>query len=216
MRRQFPLGKRQVGGQLVTVALIECGCGCGATGEFRQSGHQRRPPEAIEQYFRNHGWTVGKKPRADRSPACTSKGSEKPVTQAAKQETKPELTLVEPREMSRDDRRIIFAKIDEIYIDEKQGYVAPWTDAAVAQDLGVPRAWVKQVRDEMFGPEGSNAMFDEYQTQLRAVLRELGELKSEHVAAVKSFTDRHASLTGRLDELQRVSRSIDKAIGRAS
>lgn len=33
-----------------------------------------------------------------------------------------------------------------------KGYDAGWSDEAVAKDLGIPRAWVTSVRDEMFGP----------------------------------------------------------------
>jgi hypothetical protein len=62
-----------------------------------------------------------------------------------------------PREMSRADRRIIIAKIEEVYLDEQTGYSDGWSDQRVANDLGVPRAWVARLREENFGPEASNA-----------------------------------------------------------
>ena len=57
-----------------------------------------------------------------------------------------------PRTMSRDDRRIIFGKLETCWSDEKKTYDQGWTDERVAKDLGVPRAWVSTVRDENFGP----------------------------------------------------------------
>lgn len=61
--------------------------------------------------------------------------------------------LVEPpREMSREDRRLVFAKIDEHYLDNS--YEKDWNDRRVATDLGVPLAWVQDIRDVNFGPEG--------------------------------------------------------------
>ncbi len=48
-----------------------------------------------------------------------------------------------PAELTRENRRIILAKLEEVYVDEKTGYSPGWTDAKLALDLGVPRAWVK-------------------------------------------------------------------------
>ena len=39
-------------------------------------------------------------------------------------------------QMTRAERRIIFAKLEEVYEDEERGYKVPWTDAAVANRFG--------------------------------------------------------------------------------
>lgn len=67
-----------------------------------------------------------------------------------------------PREMSRDDRRVIFAKLDEVYLDEKRGYDSGWSDHKVASDLGVPRKWVEIIRAENFGAIGTNEEMAEF------------------------------------------------------
>ena len=54
--------------------------------------------------------------------------------------------------MTRDERRIIFEKINEIYVGEKVGYSDSWDDEKVAKDLGVPRAWVSAIREDMIWP----------------------------------------------------------------
>lgn len=58
-----------------------------------------------------------------------------------------------PKTMTREDRRIIFEKLNEVYLDDKVGYSDGWSDDKVANDLAVPRAWVKLIRDENFGDE---------------------------------------------------------------
>ena len=83
------------------------------------------------------------------------------------------------RSMTRDERRIIFQKIDDVYVGEKVGYSAGWSDARIATDLGVPRVWVSKIRDENFGPD-----IDEQSTKLVAEAREiLAEIKSVGLSA---------------------------------
>lgn len=49
-------------------------------------------------------------------------------------------------------------------------------DGKVANDLGVPRAWVTGIRDEMFGPEGSNEQIRATIAEATAVLEEIKAL----------------------------------------
>jgi len=58
-----------------------------------------------------------------------------------------------PREITREERRLIIGKLEEVYIDEKRGYSGGWHDERVAKEMGVPRAWVAMLRDENFGPQ---------------------------------------------------------------
>lgn len=54
--------------------------------------------------------------------------------------------------MTRDERYLIFKKIDEYYMGETVGYSGDWNDEKIAKDLGVPMAFVSTVREESFGP----------------------------------------------------------------
>lgn len=69
-----------------------------------------------------------------------------------KQENAPTVVAEPPRQMNKEDRRLIWGKIEEVYLDN--AYSSGWNDKKVAEDLGVPLAWVKNIRDENFGPEG--------------------------------------------------------------
>ena len=83
------------------------------------------------------------------------------------------------RQMQRDDRRIIFEKLNEVYLDEKQGYASPWTDDKVSKDLGVPRAWVSNVREEMFGPIATNSSIEEALKAVREVTVEIAKHREQ-------------------------------------
>lgn len=104
----------------------------------------------------------------------------------------PSLKAVPPREMSRDDRRLIFAKLDEIYVSETEGYAPGWTDEKVASDLGIPRAWVETIRDENFGPLKDNA-------ETRKLLAEVEEL----VKQVKGVETKAADLLRKAHEIRK-------------
>ena len=79
-----------------------------------------------------------------------------------------------PRTMTRDERRIIFEKLNDVYVSEKVGYMEDWNDEKVAKDLGVARAWVSGLREEMFGPD-----INEQSTRVIAEAREvMGEIKA--------------------------------------
>lgn len=162
------------------------------------------PPEAGNRYFGRQGWKIGSTKKGDLCSACQK--LHKPKLEVVK--TMQPDTAEKPREMSRDERRIIFAKIDELYISEKQGYQPPWTDGAVARDLGVPQTWVASVREEMFGPEGSNAEIDEFMRIAEPVLKECRDL----VNAAKSTMVKANELVGRIEELERTVRKIEREI----
>lgn len=198
--RSFPFETIVRDGRPCSAMRIECGK-CDAKAYMAQTGVKRKPNEAAEQYFRNHGWRVGNGPRADLCPSCQPKRPELKVVnmeQPAKAEA--------PREMTRDDRRIVFAKIDEVY--EKDRYSHPWTDGAVARDLGVPQAWVALVRDEMFGPEGGNPVIDGFLRQAEPILKECRDL----VNAARSLIEEGRKIADRVDELERTARAIERDV----
>lgn len=150
---------------------------CSACPEGESLGHtnigEERATHVVPQTFARRGWIVGRTPERDLCPACahasgpipmkpepspmvsntvTPMRSAAPAAPAA--QAKPEAAgALPPREMSRDERRIINAKIDEVYVDEAHGYTIGWNDDRVAADLGVPRAWIAKMRDENFGPD---------------------------------------------------------------
>jgi hypothetical protein len=121
--------------------------------------------------------------------------------------------------MGREDRRIIFDKLNGVYLDERRGYDTGWSDHKVSTDLGVPRAWVEQVREEMFGPVNSNPDIEAF---VKAV-RELQEIKDQ-LAKMAAFRDQIeaikvaiggvnlASVLDRVAKLEKVATEVRKHI----
>lgn len=105
--------------------------------------------------------------------------------------------LAPKRELSFADRRIINAKLEEVYENELVGYRKDHSDTSVAKDLGVIEAWVAEVRAANFGPAAGN----EAAQQLRT---EIADLRSQHAEWVKvgeSIARQLASVSDRLAAL---------------
>ena len=118
-----------------------------------------------------------------------------------------------PRQMSREDRRLIFAKLEEVYIDEKTGYSTGWNDDAVAKDMACPRAWVEEIREQNFGPQKTDQSAEV--VAIRAALNEAEADITVATNALKLARTAHAEVEkdmARADALiVAASRSIEAA-----
>jgi hypothetical protein len=143
--------------------MVTCSC-CGYTASTGRSsgGGGYLPPDAISRFFRNKGWRIGNVGKKDVCPICAVPArktvtKEHDMSRDAKViEIKPALTGVSelpPREMTREDRRIIFAQLEEVYVDEHTGYSTDWNDERVSKHLNCPRKWIETIREENFGPQ---------------------------------------------------------------
>lgn len=134
---------------------------CGKSGDclmntmMSGAGSEEKEQRIVGRKFNEMGWAVDLHKGKHFCPACQASPQVKPQKQEMEMGVVPL-----PKPMGREDKRLIFEKLNEVYIDEKEGYSTPWTDDKVAKDLGVPRAWVADVRDEMFGPVASNSDID--------------------------------------------------------
>lgn len=93
-------------------------------------------------------------------------------------------TRAEPRLMDRDDRRLIFGELDTLYLDAKQGYKPGASDQIIAESLGVPVLWVRNVREEMFGPADG----DKRTKQVQELRARLDALNPKIMAVTKDVT----------------------------
>lgn len=159
------------GGRKVPGAVITCGR-CGKVASIAvntfsrpsRSGSVSMEDVFIQKKARGLGWKVGNRISDLRCAGCFSairaaaaKSQGNKMEGAVQEVAKLVVVANEPgsREMAREDRRIIFEKLNEVYVNEKVGYGNGWNDQKVATDLGIPRAWVSQIRDDNFGPEGN-------------------------------------------------------------
>lgn len=188
---------------------------CGSCGEkdhiINTSELKALPPAMVAKKFEQAGWVVGAGPAADRCPACVARirGPKPALKIVPKPEaTMPEAVAAPPPQMTREDRRVIFEKLNEVYVDERTGYDRGWSDKRVAEDLGTRRAWVQQVRDEMFGPARDNDDIREFAAAQAA-------LASDVASLTKDFADivsRVKSVEARSAELAKTAAAILKAV----
>lgn len=170
------------GGARTRGAISTCGH-CGVVGTvpvntFKGGNADEQEEKFVARKLENAGWLIGKKSNQNRCPGCYSaiKASAKRKAADKMSNEQKVVAVASFQNMSRDDRRIIFEKLNDVYQDEKTGYSADWTDAKVASDLGVARAWVSKVRDEMFGPEAANDGIRKSLEEARATLAECRKL----------------------------------------
>lgn len=221
----FLYGKVKYGDEkMVRGVTISCGY-CPATEDIAVNGFQTTSgiDDAQERRFitrklENIGWKVGRTASQHRCPKCFTaikmasvrKREEAIVT---KQPDQKVITLTQPtppppdqRPMTRDDRRIIFEKLNEVYVSDKIGYGPGWTDHKVATDLGVPRSWVRLIRDENFGDEFANE-------EIKTLLKDCRQVLDETTAAAKMIESGIAEfrrLSGVSDRLLKSVSEIEK------
>lgn len=199
-RRAIPLQSVKRGDKTRSGFILKCSR-CPATIDMVCTGTRLSSGEVM-QNFRRKGWSVGERAADDLCRACADAARARraappatdlpatPVAEAEPMIAAPpappiELRAEAPPTMTREDRRIIFAKVNDVYIDEATGYSAGWSDRRVATDLNVPVAWVRAVRGENFGPEGLS------ETD-RAVIEEAEKIRAavdEIKARVANFVD---------------------------
>lgn len=189
---------------------IECGH-CKFHGAIPLVGSLSAENEAklIQSKFEAIGWKIGKGAAQHRCPRCFSaiKNSAITKSQKSKENQMPEKLAVEPaREMGREDKRLIFAKIHEVYGDNS--YLENWTDAKVANDLGVQRAWVKTVREAEFGPDGGN---EEIAKAIEEAIWLLKEVRALEPTVKRMLTDVQ-TLTSIADKVQKTVSEIERGI----
>jgi len=183
---------------------------------FYCQGGSRPSSSGAINHFRSLGWRIGNGPRMDRCPACVAKKTSSPQGARVIPMVKPNASIEPPRVMGRDDRRLVFAKIDEVYLGEGRGYSPEWSDEAVAKDLNVPRAWITTVRDEMFGP----AISEEAPQRLAEQAREYGAQLAEVATKLKDDEARItanlatvAKLNAGIADLMKVAANLSKVAG---
>lgn len=214
-------------GALMNGVIIRCGKeGCDKRDTFLKAHGVINPVHAAS-VFRNRGWAVGSGPRADRCPEHVG-GLGKPTKEELeirKAEHAPQpnggVTKAEPAEapkveapkveaakpkatMLREDKRIIFAKLNDVYGDAATGYQGDWNDEKIATDLGVAKEWVAQVREENFGPE-RNA---EITAKVLAEARELAAKINAMAVEIKQFDE---AITVKVDAFDKRFEEFEKA-----
>jgi len=205
---RFPFSKSEQG-------MISRKATCGLCGEVALVSDKGNgiPADQIALKLRQRKWRVGKSADDDRCPQCVA-------AEAAVKRRRPKVSdnviqlhedqpMVEavlspapvadpPRKPTREDRRRISEALDLHYDIDGARYRKAATDDSLAKHLTVPRAWVTEIRDLMYGPEGNEQ--DELTAKaiidLEASLKRLADDFMERYAKIEA--DVTALKAGRL------------------
>jgi len=203
---------------------------CNRTEKFIRAGGSVNPSHAAN-WFRNKGWIIGGGPRADLCPEHADKLAsngkierqpepiKKPILPALAKEIGMEQMKVTTvgtvaenvSEPPRSDWRVILAKLNEVYGDEKS-YTADWSDEKVAKDLGVPVPWVEKVREDtgIFGPNVNEGALRE-QIAAFQTLRENYEKEFSAVQLLyKQIDSDYNALTAKVEALDKKFTELTK------
>lgn len=209
MSRDWPIVQRQISDAGPASHGVEIRCGICGKAEFAAAGN--RPGGAAEIWaasrFASRNWKVGQKPDLDRCPECAARERAEWRARKAKarqKERQMQQTLPSgaeaPRTMDFDDRRIINRKLEEVYLDATSGYGDGWSDKRVAEDLGVPRAWVKELREQNFGPARDNE-------EIRAFLKDFDAAAAKVADIDKRARSAAADATLAMDEFRALAKT---------
>lgn len=115
----------------------------------------------------------------------------------------------DPGRPDRDARVIIINAIQDHHDGDR--YSAGWSDRKLAANLGVPWAWVKDIRESALQFNGGHdGALDDFMAEARPVLDEAKALLAE-VARQQTSTKALAERLGRIEAL---ARRIETEIGR--
>lgn len=192
--------------------VVPLQCSCGETLEIASKSKEALPSDFVHRQASIKGWKLGRHAAEDRCPKCQSRYRRKStieprvVTRPTIKEPEMSKPQTEPvREMLKDDRRIIFAKIDEVYTGHH--YTGGWTDKKIAEDLNVPRAWVADVRSQFFGEAGDNEEVQQFLAELDSLKGSLETFAAERQKTIKRMDDLATSIA----RLLKIGEEIRKA-----
>lgn len=149
---------------------------------------------------------VGLRPKpAAPTPTTPTTTEEKPMTEQVE---------ILKRVMSREEKRAIIRRLDEVYDTVSQRYVDDWTDHRVAQGMNLPRAWITELRDEVYGPAGSNDEMDQLSTQMKDMLARLEDTVEQCLSAAASAEKLNAEVKSLEIRVARLREAVGPQAGR--
>jgi hypothetical protein len=176
----------------------------------------------VQEKFERLGWHPGKREQDDLCPECYAELNDdkphngtdiQPSDNANAMVVAPgpvDAEVLPPAKangMTREDRRIIFAKLEDVYDCEATGYEDGWSDGRVARYLHVPRDWVARIREENFGSFADNP-------ELRGVINEAREIFSQIREKQGEVQRVVAGIMAMVDQAKAIQADVQRLAGR--
>lgn len=105
-----------------------------------------------------------------------------------------------PAAITMADRRAIKNHLDSVYVED-QGYIANHTDASVAAHLNMPLAWIREIREEWFGPEKNEAQ-DKLVARANEIREEMAKDEERMLTILASYDLRKKELERLLEKVK--------------
>lgn len=129
--------------------------------------------KSVNQKIERQGWELVKGKHL--CPACSQarkepdRQEEEPMSQIKEQLEKVDLRRPTPKQ-----KREIMGMLEVAYDDDAKRYKGDDTDKSVAEAIGngVLPGWVAEIREEFFGPDGSNEGMEKVRDEIEALLSE--------------------------------------------
>lgn len=115
------------------------------------------------------------------------------------QALQPVAKAEEPRKSTASDRKEIADRIESVWVTGAECYAGSCSDAKLATEMNVPRAWVTAVREFAFGPEDRNEEASAASKEIKALRAILAQAE----ALVTSALERTAECKARIDAFER-------------
>lgn len=214
---------------------------CPATDTVRITKSLGYPPEALVKRFAGRGWSMGSVRAKDVCPECMKQARLKrikplnnvvPITPEPEPEEimvanpNPPVAISDPvlRKPSREDNRNIMDSLNIHYDENRKCYGRGESDKTIAAKLNIPWAWVSKIREEFFGPAGSE---DTYQIleamenirgefmNAKLELRKISEDANKRIAEFQTVkTASEARIKRFDDQLKALEKDVEKVIAR--
>jgi hypothetical protein len=130
------------------------------------------------------------------------------VQEPAMAETARLADLADIRKPDRETKRKIVDAIGGVWDDSRGRYLANNSDELIARDLKVPRAWVEEVRVDLFGDNGGNLEMDEYAAILDERLKAVEKLYTEAIQLAEKYGKIVDEMKGLRTRLARIETQV--------
>jgi hypothetical protein len=169
----------------------------------------------VQDKFETLGWFVGKREQDDLCPKCAGRTS---LSDLVATDILAEVVLTSKpngsgRDLTREERRIIILKLQDVYVDEATGYSAMWTDVRVARDLNVPIEWVAHLREENFGPLNDNPEVRNLATEMHTLADDVKHKSGEVqrlVANMSTLFDEARKMQSEIQQIAQRMHQLEK------
>lgn len=175
-------------------ARVECKC-CGGHEDWGLT--KVPPPDIIHKHFKTKGWEIAKRPTCPicqnakkRKPEMTKPATVTPISGAVSA-----TPVAAPSADAKAARREAHDRI-AVYFDIANGsYTDGYSDQRIAEETGVAVAWVKQRREEEFGPIKTPKEYSELEDLLLLISTRHGEIHAE-IQVIKAKMNELAKRSG--------------------